>query len=469
MEHKDKDLSNSTEGHKSTVIEQGTTEKPSVKPDSHLQNLSKLLFFCGLGIGFIILSIFAYRWWQFSTTHQDTDDAYVTSDIHPITARISGTVTEVNVQDNQLVSTGTNLVQLDPQDYQVALKQARSSLAVAKEQANVAEATIGVSKSSIGVSRATTGVTATSAQGQTTEAQGNIDAAIASVSAAQAAVDEARSGVPLAEKQKEQVKANLIKAKLDYNRYTKLYQDGAIPQQQLDLAKATYDALVAQIATNDEQIKQAISRVVEAEKNLTNAQAKLVTAKGSLQQAHSTSQQIKVNRQQIESNRRQTEVSHRQYEAALAAIAQMETQVENAQLQLSYTKINAPTDGQVGNKTVEVGQRVQPGETLMSVVSPKPWVIANFKETQLEKMKPGEVVEIKLDSFADHIFKGKIDSLAPASGAKFALLPPDNATGNFTKIVQRIPVKVVFDPKSIKGYESQIAPGMSALVTVETH
>ena len=273
----------------------------------------------------------------------------------------------------------------------------------------------------------------------------------------------------MAEKQKEQVKANLIKAKLDYIRYTKLYQNGAIPQQQLDLAKATYDALVAQIATNVEQIKQARSRVVEAEKNLTNAQAKLIAARGTLQQAYSTSKQIKVNRQQVESNRKQTEVSRKQYEAALAAIAQMETQVENAQLQLSYTKINAPTDGQVGNKTVEVGQRVQPGEDLMSVVSPKPWVIANFKETQLKKMEPGEVVEIKLDSFADHIFKGKIDSLAPASGAKFALLPPDNATGNFTKIVQRFPVKVVFEPESIKGYESRIVPGMSAVVTVETH
>ncbi|WP_072218277.1 HlyD family secretion protein [Leptolyngbya sp. NIES-2104] len=135
---------------------------------------------------------------------------------------------------------------------------------------------------------------------------------------------------------------------------------------------------------------------------------------------------------------------------------------------MSYTTVTTPVAGQIGNKTAQVRQRVQPGQTLMSVVSTQPWIVANFKEAQLAKMQPGQEVEIKLDAFPDQLFKGKIDSLSPASGAKFALLPPDNATGNFTKIVQRVPVKLVFEPDSIRGVESRLMPGMSAIVTVAT-
>jgi multidrug resistance efflux pump len=153
-----------------------------------------------------------------------------------------------------------------------------------------------------------------------------------------------------------------------------------------------------------------------------------------------------------------TEVNRAQYDAAKAAIAQAEASLKDAQLQLSYTNIVAPSSGRIGRKTVEVGQRVQPGSPLMAIVESEYWVTANFKETQLKDIKPGQEVEIKLDAFPNHPFVGRVDSISPASGAQFALLPPDNATGNFTKVVQRIPVKVVFDPQSIQGYESRITP-----------
>jgi membrane fusion protein (multidrug efflux system) len=130
--------------------------------------------------------------------------------------------------------------------------------------------------------------------------------------------------------------------------------------------------------------------------------------------------------------------------------------------------IAAPVSGRIGRKSVEVGQRVQPGQPLMAIVEDKPWVVANFKETQLEKMRPRQPVDVEIDTFSHHPFRGKIDSLAPGSGNEFALLPPDNATGNFTKIVQRIPVKIVLDDDSIRGYEGLISPGMSAVVTVAT-
>ena len=413
---------------------------PSPPSPSHPHPRRKQILFALLGIGLIAGASFGYRWWRYASVHESTDDAYVTSYIHPINARISGTVVDVEVNDNQQVSQGTLLVKLDPRDYAVAQQQSAAALASAQQQAAVAQANIGV--------------TATNAVGQTTEAQGNIDAAAATVSTAEAALAEAQAGVPAAQAQLAQVKANLIKAELDYKRFTALAAEGAVPQEQADTARATYEATLGQYNAISEQIKQAQARVVQAQKSLANAQAKLNSTQGNLQQADATT--------------KQTEVNRRQYKAAQAAVAQSQAELKNAELQLSYTSITAPIAGRIGNKTVQVGQRVQPGQTLMSVVQLTPWIVANFKETQLEDMQPGQAVEIKVDAFPHHSFKGKVDSLSPASGAKFALLPPDNATGNFTKIVQRIPVKIVFDPDSIRGYESRIAPGMSVVVTVDT-
>jgi membrane fusion protein, multidrug efflux system len=429
------------DGHNpAAVLEQEQSTTPAETPPPEPKSPRKLIIFSLLGVGAVVAAVLGFRWWQYAQTYQETDDAYITGHVNPVNARISGTVTQVLVDDNQMVTQGALLVKLDPKDYQVSLQQTQAASEATRRQAEVAQANIGI--------------IATSAQGQTTTAQGNIDAAAASVAIAEAALAEAQAGVPAAQSQLAQIEANVVKAQLDYQRYTQLAQEGAVPKQQYDAAKATYQALVAQRNATRDQIRQAQARVAQAQKSLNNAQAKLEASKGGLQQANATGQQ--------------TEANRRQYQAALAAIAQAQSQVKNAQLQLGYTQIKAPTAGKVGDKTVEVGQRVQPGQTLLSIVQEQPWIAANFKETQLEQMQPGQAVEIKLDAFPHHTFKGRVDSLAPASGAKFALLPPDNATGNFTKIVQRIPVKIVFDPVSIRGYETRITPGMSVVVAVET-
>ncbi|BAZ09097.1 HlyD family secretion protein [Calothrix sp. NIES-4071] len=291
-----------------------------------------------------------------------------------------------------------------------------------------------------------------------------------------------------------QAKANQAKAQADYKRYQSLFDQGVVSHQQLDTSEEAYtvsssqveaaqQAVLqaqqqvsssqsglqqayakvtqtkqditkgeAQLAKANQQVTQATAKVAQAQFVITKAKAQLATSKGGLQLAATGNQQ--------------TKVSEQQYRAALAANAQQQALVNNALLQLSYTTITAPETGQVGNKTVQVGQRVQPGQTLMSIVKQKPWVIANFKETQLKKMRVGQLVKIKIDAFGERKFQGKIDSISPASGAKFALLPPDNATVNFTKIVQRVPVKVIFEPESIKDCESLIRPGMSAVITV---
>ena len=199
-------------------------------------------------------------------------------------------------------------------------------------------------------------------------------------------------------------------------------------------------------------MRQMAAHAQQAQHAVTEARAQLEQSRGMVQQAQALSVQTKVN--------------ERQYDVAVSSISQAQAQLDDAQLQLSYTQVRSPIDGRVGKKTVEEGQRVQPGQQLLSIVSDDTWVVANFKETQLEHMRAGQEVSVKIDSFPHHAFVGRVDSFSPGSGATFALLPSDNATGNFTKIVQRLPVKVILDKASLKGFEQLVVPGMSAVVSV---
>jgi membrane fusion protein, multidrug efflux system len=476
---------NGRNGHKTPILEKevipdsetletvttetsATVEAPEIEKEVPAKRKKPTaLILAGLGVGAIAAGTFGYHYWQYASTHQETDNATVAGNIHQISSRIPGTVSEVLVNDNQVVQPGQLLVKLDPRDYQSKVQQAQAALENARGQAQAAEANIALS------SQTTTG--------KTTQAQGDVSGAVAAISTAQAAGQEAQAGIPAAQAEVQlaqagipaaqaqvaQTNANLEKAQTDYNRYNELYKTGAIARQQLDTAKAAYDVAKAQknaaiqgveqaqakLASAKVGVAKAQSQLAQAQENVTNAQAKLAASKGGLQQATAGGQD--------------TTVKRSQYEAAKAAIAQSEASLKDAQLQLSYANVTAPSAGRIGRKNVEVGNRVQSGTPLMAIVDNNYWVVANFKETQLEKMRPGEAVEIKLDAFPHHTFIGRIDSVSPASGAQFALLPPDNATGNFTKVVQRIPVKVVFDQKSIQGYESRITPGMSAEVAVE--
>ena len=401
---------------------------------------SRLVILAALGVGGAIAAgSFGYRWWQYANTHVETDNATVAGHIHQISSRINGTVADVLVSDNQTVQKGQLLVKLDPRDYENKVQQAEAAIETARRQANAAQVKINLASQN--------------AQGNTTQAQGDVESAIAAIATAKAAVKEAQAGIPAAQAAVAQAQANLQKAQADYNRYKTLFQQGAIPRQQLDTARAAYQVAQAQTSSAQQGVAQAEAKLTQSQEGVTRAQAQLAASKGELQQAGASGVQTQVNRSE--------------YEADLGAIAQAQASLKDAQLQLSYTNISAPNQGRIGRKVVEVGQRVQPGQPLMAIVNNDYWVVANFKETQLERMQPRQPVEIKLDAFPHHPFMGRVESISPASGSTFALLPPDNATGNFTKIVQRIPVKVVFDPQSIRGYESRIAPGMSAEVSVE--
>ena len=403
------------------------------------KNRSKsLLLIVGLGMGAIALSVIVYRWWRYASTHSYTNDAYITNHILPVNSRVTGTVMEVLVRDNQIVTAGQPLVKLDPRDYQVELQQQEANLAAAKREADVAQANIKLA--------------AKTARAQNTQARGEIDTALANLTDSEAAVAAAKANIPQAKAQLASIKADIQKTKADFERYKYLYEKGVTSAQQLDSARTAYEQDLASQIVATEKIEQAQIQYEEARDRVLAVRGQLETRRGDLEAVASTEEQIEVNR--------------RQYEAALATVAQAEAAVENARLQLEYTDILARESGRVGNKTVRVGQKVQPGQALMSVVPTDTWVVANFKETDLKRMRSGQPVKISVDTFGGQDFTGIVDSIAPASGAEFALLPPSNATGNFTKIVQRVPVKIFFDPQSIEGYENLIVPGMSVEVGV---
>lgn len=426
-----------TEAKTAPVQDTSTPETP--KAPKNRKGLKMALTGLGVG-GAIVAGTFGYHYWQFASTHQSTDNATVTGNIHPVGARISGTVDRVFVDDNQEVKTGQPLIQLDQRDYQIKLSQAQADLEAARRKANSAQVNIALSSKN--------------AEAATTQAQGGLGQAQAAIASAQAQVSEAQAGVPAAQAALAQAEATLTKTQNDYNRYKSLYSQGAISQSNLDATRQAYEVAKAQRDSAAEGVRQAQAKVAQAEQAVATAESGLTTSQGGITQAQAKGVQ--------------TEVSQADYQTAQAAIAQAQAALKNAQQQLAYTSITAPVSGRVGRKNVQVGQQVQPGTPLLAIVDNQYWVTANFKETQLEKMHPGQTAEIKLDSFPHHTFTGRVESLSPASGAEFALLPPDNATGNFTKVVQRIPVRVVFDRDSIRGFEQAITPGMSAEVTVDT-
>lgn len=399
----------------------------------------KALIWVGALVGGILV-LLSIRYLVWSSGHEETDDAYLAAHVHPIGARVTDTVDHVLVDDNQQVKAGQILVLLDPNDYRVRADRAKAALDAAKREVETANATI-----------QTTAQTATA---QLTEAKGSIGEAHATIEASRAAVLAAQAGVTKAEAQATEADATLGRETADLHRYETLYAKEQVSRQAVDHQRASYQVATAAQAAAKQQVQQAIAQLSAVREGVARAQAQLTRSQGTLQQAKATGLEVRVREGQLAT--------------ATAAADQARSALAEAELELSYTTIAAPVAGRVGRKSVEAGQRVQVGQPLMAIVEDNPWIVANLKETQLAKMRPGQLVEVRIDTFSGHTFHGHVDSVAPGSGNQFALLPPDNATGNFTKIVQRIPVKIVLDRESVRGYENRLTPGMSSVVTVAT-
>ncbi len=381
----------------------------------------------------------AYHWYQDASSHEETDDAYVTGHLHQVSTRVDGTVEKIWVDDNEHVTKGKVLVSLDPGDYQVKVEQALANLKQAERQVEVDQSSVHYQDQD--------------ALGQATNAEGSIASALATIARAEAQVREAQANINAKQAEATAREADLERAQADWKRFEYLATEGAITLSQRDGAKRDYLVAVENRNAAREAVTQATEKLQQAQQTVGTSNAQFTQAQAQKQLADASGVQVKVNLAKVD--------------ADLAAVSKAKAAVDEAKLNLSYTRIVAPVSGRIGKKTVEEGHRVQPGEPLVTIVSDAPWVVANFKETQLQRMQIGQKVEIKIDALPEHKFEGHILSFSPASGSSFAVLPSDNATGNFTKIVQRLPVKIVFNPTSIRGYEDRLVPGLSAMASVD--
>jgi membrane fusion protein (multidrug efflux system) len=393
----------------------------------------------GLILGGIVLAAVAIGLFLYFHNRETTDDAQVDGHITPIASKIYGRIAKVLVTDNEAVKVGQLLAQIDPRDYQAAADQAKAALALAESDARSA---------GIDVPRTSENVNAgnSSAQAQLAVSQ-------ADLARAQATYEQAETAdLSVAEANVARSKANAELAKADLARYTPLMEKGEISKQQYDAAKANADASASMLVADEQRLAQAKRNVDISRAQLNAAKARVDEADAGV--ANALSDQKRVTMRTADA------------QGKIAKVEQARAALEAAQLNLSYCNIVAPVDGVATHKSVEPGQIVQQGQGLLVVVPLNDtWVTANFKETQLENMRPGQKAEVKVDTYGK-TFPGHVDSIAGATGAVLSLLPPENATGNYVKVVQRIPVKIVLDP--IPPSVAVLRPGMNVDATVIT-
>jgi membrane fusion protein (multidrug efflux system) len=365
-----------TVGQKPTAVPAGSPAAPGAAPAGKPAPNKRVLFvvaaiaLAALGAG--------GRMWYRSQYFVETENAYVSGHVHPVSARIPGVVTRVLVEDNQIVKPGDVIAELDPADQRVKVEQIEAQIASVQQQVLQADA-------------------------QVAQVRAQASAATAQIAQSQ---------------------ANLVRARQDAQRFGQLYNDQmkAVSKAELDAATAARASATADVAARRDSAAAAQAQVAAA-----GAARDVLKA------------QIKV----------------------------LQAQLKDARQQLGYNQIVAQVGGRVGKRSVEVGARVQPGQQLAAIVQDDVWVTANFKETQLAGLQPGQAVRVEVDALPGKELLGHVDSFAPASGNEFALLPADNATGNFTKIVQRVPVKITFDPADIKRFQGRLVPGMSSIVEID--
>lgn len=387
----------------------------------------------------LVLLTAAGGWWWAGRDKESTDDAQVDAHMTQIASRVGGTVLAVPVSDNQVVEAGTVLVEIDPRDYQIAVDKARAELADAEAAAIAAQSNVPITSTSTesGVS---------TAQSQLQQQRNAIESAGKEIEVAKARLNAAQSRL-------REVEANATRARRDVERLKGLLAKDEVSQQQYDATVAAADAQAAAVDTAKAQIAEAEASIRMSESRQAQVQAGEGSARAALRNAQTGPEQVTAMRARASS--------------AQARVEQAKATLAQAELNLQYTVIKAPARGVVSRKSVNLGQVIQASQPLMALVqTDEVWVIANFKETQLTNMRPGQRVLVAVDAYDGKVFLGKVDSISAATGARFSLLPPENATGNFVKVVQRVPVKIVLE--SSQDPEHLLRPGMSVTPTVFT-
>jgi len=412
---------------------------------------ARLLAALGVLVG---LGALAYGgWvWHYAVTFVWTDDAYVEGTIAPVSAKVAGHVADLHVGDNQVVKRGDLLLRLDSRDFEVRVEQARAAVATADAQLRAARA-------EVPLTRDTT-------LAQTAQARAGVEAARVAVRSGESAVEEARARLEARRAASAAMRADLAgagatrrQARRELERVQALLRDGLVARRDFDQAEAASDTAAAaedamrrRLAQTEREIQQAEAEVVSRAHAVEEARQRVAEARAAL--ARASSQETQVAIKQAEASR------------AAARLREARADLAYAELQLEHTEVRAPVDGVVSKRSVEVGQVVQVGQPLLALVPLQDvWVVANFKETQLVRLRPGMAADVRVDGFPDQRFHGVVDSMSAGTGARFSLLPPENATGNWVKVVQRVPVKIRLDAGGL-GNPATLRAGMSAVVTI---
>jgi len=380
-----------------------------------------------------IVMLIAGNWntWTSQRVEQKTDDANVRADLTPLSTKVAGLVARVAVADYQTVKAGDLLVQLQDADFRAQVEQAAAGVAAGeaalinnRRQKDLQDARI---------VQAGDGIRA---------AEADIAAAEAGIAAANSSMTNARSGI-------EAIRADVQRTLLERRRQEALVASESATKQKLEQVVADEERYRAQLGGREADLSTAEAQLVSRRADLMRARARLASSNA-----------------ELEAQKRQRTVLDSQELLLYADLNSKKASLALAQINLGYTRITAPEDGIVSERKVRAGQLVSPGTQILSLVQTDVWIQANYKETQLRHIRPGDPAELRVDAFSDVVFKGKVDQVSPASGSQFVLLPPDNATGNFTKIVQRVPVKIVLDRG--QATDGRLRPGMSVIATVRT-
>jgi membrane fusion protein (multidrug efflux system) len=390
--------------------------------------------------GIAVVAALAFFLWRYFSPTVSTDDAQVAGHVNPIAARVGGAIKAVHVVDNQAVKANDVLVEIDPRDYELAVARAEADLASADAAAKAAQSDIPV-----------TSAAATSGQDIAQAGTGSAEAAL---QAADREVDAANAKVASAQARLTEAQAQATRVQQDLERLRPLAAKDEIPRQHFEAAQTAVTATRAGVDSAEAAVRQE-------QANVQVATARRAQVASALRQAQAQNQAAATAPQQIAQIRARAGVAE-------AAVQQARAMLEQAKLNLERTTVRAPADGIVTRRALEIGQVVQPGQALLAVTAlTDVWVVANFKETQLRDLRPGQHATVSVDAYGGRDYSGHVESISAATGATFSLLPPDNASGNFVKVVQRVPVRIVLDARAA-GSDAVLRPGMSVTVSVTT-
>jgi len=390
-------------------------------------------------------------WWH-ARAHVTTDDAYVEGAVAVVASKVMGNVVELVAQDNQQVRRGDLLLRVDPRDFRAKRDQAAAAVAVA-------EAAVLSLRTELPMTRGVTQAQGDEARGALEGARAAESASLAAVEEAKAKVESMRAAAAAAAADAAGSRATALQAKREMERQKKLVEAGLVALRDYEQAESAEGSARAALEATER-------RKIQAERAVQQTEAELASRVLGIQQARQRVAELKGTLARAESQRHQVPMKEADIARAEAALAQARADLAFAELQLQYTEIRAPVDGVVSRRTVELGQVAQMGQPLLAIVPlHEVWVLANFKETQLARIRPGMQADVWIDTFPDRVFRGTVDSLSAGTGSRFSLLPPENATGNWVKVVQRLPVKIRLDPGQF-GNPHTLRAGMSAVVTV---